>query len=401
MYRTNMSSNRPLGRANNKEHYEVAKRVATEGIVLLKNKENFFPIKDKENFTIAVIGENATRSMTKGGGSSELKPKFEISPLKGLKKKYKKATILHSMGFETGPSEYDIVHPATLDADSLKTAAIALAKKADLVLFIGGLNKSHLQDCEGDDRQQYNLPFGQEDLLAKIVAVNKNTGFLLVTGNAVEMSWHTKVKGILQTWYLGSMAGNAIADVVSGDANPSGKLPFSFPKKLDDNGAHSFGPKSYPGVDLNQEYLEDILVGYRWHDTKKIKPFYAFGYGMSYTSFKTSAIKSNRKNYTENDTINITCEIKNTGSRDGAEVIQVYVGKQKSKVKRALKELKGFQKVSLKTQETKIVTIPIDPKKLAFYDETISGWNLEKGTYYVYVGTASNMIHKKIKIALN
>jgi len=401
MYRTNMSSNRTLGRANNKEHYEVAKRVATEGIVLLKNKENFFPIKDKENFTIAVIGENATRSMTKGGGSSELKPKFEISPLKGLKKKYKKATILHSMGFETGPSEYDIVHPATLDADSLKTAAIALAKKADLVLFIGGLNKSHLQDCEGDDRQQYNLPFGQEDLLAKIVAVNKNTGFLLVTGNAVEMSWHTKVKGILQTWYLGSMAGNAIADVVSGDANPSGKLPFSFPKKLDDNGAHSFGPKSYPGVDLNQEYLEDILVGYRWHDTKKIKPFYAFGYGMSYTSFKTSAIKSNRKNYTENDTINITCEIKNTGSRDGAEVIQVYVGKQKSKVKRALKELKGFQKVSLKTQETKIVTIPIDPKKLAFYDETISGWNLEKGTYYVYVGTASNMIHKKIKIALN
>ncbi|MDG1803476.1 glycoside hydrolase family 3 C-terminal domain-containing protein, partial [Flavicella sp.] len=379
MYRTNMSSNRPLGRANNIEHHEVAKRVATEGIVLLKNKENFFPIKDKENFTIAVIGENATRSMTKGGGSSELKPKFEISPLEGLKKKYKKTTILHSMGFETGPSEYDIVHPATLDADSLKTAAINIAKKADLVLFIGGLNKSHLQDCEGDDRQQYSLPFGQEDLLAEIVAVNKNTGFLLVTGNAVEMSWHTQVKGILQTWYLGSMAGDAIADVVSGDVNPSGKLPFSFPKKLDDNGAHSFGSKSYPGVDLNQEYLEDILVGYRWHDTKKIKPMYAFGYGLSYTKFKISDVKLNAKKFTTEDKIKVSYTISNTGSKDGSEVVQVYIGKHKSKVTRALKELKGFQKTHIRQGNSENITISIDPNTLAFYDENLADWNLEKG----------------------
>ena len=400
MFRTNMSENRPFGRANNSEHHEVARKVATEGIVLLKNKENFFPIQDKENLTIAVIGENATRSMTKGGGSSELKPKFEISPLEGLKKRYKKATILHSMGYETGASEYDKVHPATLDADSLKVAAIQIAKKADLVLFVGGLNKSHLQDCEGDDRKQYGLPFGQEELLDEILKANNNVGFLLVTGNAVEMPWHTKVKGILQTWYLGSMAGDAIADVISGDVNPSGKLPFSFPKKLTDNGAHSFGPKSYPGVDLNQEYLEDILVGYRWHDTKKVKPLYAFGYGLSYTNFKISSVNLNAKSFKPNDKITVKCNLTNTGNVDGSEVVQVYIGKSRSKVTRALKELKGFQKVKVKKGETQTVTIDIAPKYLAYYDTTINDWNLEKGSYYLYLGNASNKIVKKIKFTI-
>ena len=400
MYRTNMNANRPLGRANNIEHHQVAKKVATEGIVLLKNKDNFFPIHDKENLSIAVIGENATRSMTKGGGSSELKPKFEISPLEGIKKRFQKATILHTMGYESGPSEYDIVHPSSLDADSLKAVAIEIAKKADIVLFVGGLNKSHLQDCEGDDRQQYGLPFGQEDLLNELQKVNKNIGFLLVTGNAIEMPWQSEVKAILETWYLGSMAGDAIADVISGDVNPSGKLPFSFPKKLTDNAAHSFGPKSYPGVDLNQEYLEDILVGYRWHDTKKIKPLYAFGFGMSYTSFKISAIKSDRKTYTENDLIKVTCNITNTGDFDGSEVIQVYVGKVNSKVKRALKELKGFNKIAVKKGTTETATISIDTNSLAFYDEITADWNLEKGNYYLYIGNSSDNISKKLKFTI-
>ena len=400
MYRTNMRSNRPLGRANNIEHHEVARHVATEGIVLLKNEDNFFPITDKDNFTIAVIGENATRSMTKGGGSSELKPKFEISPLEGIKKRYKKATIIHTMGYETGPSEYDIVKPGTLDADSLKMKAVKVAQKADLVLFVGGLNKSHLQDCEGDDRQQYGLPFGQEELLDEILKVNQNIGFLLVTGNAIEMPWQSKIKGILQTWYLGSMAGDAIADVISGDINPSGKLPFSFPKRLTDNGAHSFGASSYPGDGTNQYYKEDILVGYRWHDTKKIKPLYAFGYGLSYSNFKISSVTTDKKTYTENEKITISYNIKNTSSVDGSEVVQVYIGKSKSKVERALKELKGFQKTTIKKGETENVSISINPKSLAFYDETISDWNLEKGDYYIYVGNSSDKIVKKIKISV-
>jgi len=400
MYRTNMSTNRPIGRANNKEHHDVARKVASEGIVLLKNEGNFFPIEDK-NITIAIIGENATRSMTAGGGSSELKPQFEISPLEGIKQRYKNATIIHSMGYETGPSTYDAILPAKLDQDSLRAAAIHTAKKADIILYVGGLNKSHLQDCEGDDRKSYKLPYNQDQLISELKKVNPNLGMLLLTGNAVEMSWLPNVKGLMQTWYLGSMAGTAIADVVSGDVNPSGKLPFSFPVKLEDNGAHYFGKESYPGVAMVQTYKEDILVGYRWHDTKKIKPLFSFGYGLSYTDFELSNIKTDKKNYLENDKITVSCAISNIGQLDGSEVVQVYIGKSKSKVKRALKELKGFSKVHLSKGEKKSIEITIDISKLKFYDTSISDWNLEKGAYYIYIGNASNNISKRIKVNIN
>ncbi len=400
IYRTNLNPNRTLGKLNNEEHHNVARKVATEGIVLLKNEDNFFPIQDKKGVTIAVIGENATRDMTQGGGSSQLKPLFEISPLQGIKERYKNATIIHTMGYETGASVYDEILPATLNQDSLYVKAIEVAKKADIVLFIGGLNKSHHQDSEGDDREIYGLPYGQEKLINGIHEVNKNLGFLLVTGNAVKMPWVSKTKGILQTWYLGSMAGHAIADIVSGDVNPSGKLPFSFPKELNDNAAHTFGKISYPGDGVNQEYTEDILVGYRWFDTQKIKPQYAFGYGMSYTDFKISDVKIDQEKYTKKDQIKVTFNVANTGDREGAEVVQVYVGKHKSKVKRALKELKGFTKVNLEKGAEKTVTISIDAATLAYYNTDISDWSVEDGTYYLYVGNASNNIVKKIKFSL-
>ena len=400
MFRTNMNKNRPLGKMNTKEHHEVARKVATEGIVLLKNKDAFFPIKDDKDLTIAVIGENATRSMTAGGGSSELKPKFEISPLEGIRARFKNATILHAMGYETGPSAYAQVLPPTLDLDSLKTNAIETAKNADIVLFVGGLNKSHLQDCEGDDRQEFGLPFGQEGLLNEIYKVNKNIGFILLSGNAVEMPWLDKVNGLMEAWYLGSMAGHAIADVISGDVNPSGKLPFTFPAKLNDNAAHYFGESSYPGDGVNQYYKEDILVGYRWHDTKKIKPLYAFGYGLSYTNFNLTNIKTDKKTYTNNENIKVSCTVDNVGTMNGSEVVQVYIGKPKSKVKRALKELKGFQKVFVDSGKNKTVEIDIPVNSLAFYDESIADWNLEKGDYICYVGNAADNITKKVKISI-
>ncbi len=400
MYRTNLNPNRNLGKLNNKKHHEVARKVGVEGIVLLKNEDNFFPIKDKKGVTIAIIGENATRNMTRGGGSSQLKPLFEISPLEGLKARYKNATIIHTMGFESGVSAYNAILPATLNQDSLYVKAIEVAKKADIVLFIGGLNKSYHQDTEGGDRKVFKLPYGQEKLLNGINEVNKEVGFLLVTGNAVEMPWVSKTKGILQTWYLGSMAGHAIADIVSGDVNPSGKLPFSFPKKLKDNAAHSFSETSYPGDGVNQYYKEDILVGYRWFDTKKIEPQYAFGYGLSYTDFKIYDVKTDQKKYAEKDKIKITFNISNIGNREGAEVVQVYIGKHKSKVKRALKELKGFKKVYLDKGNEKTVTISIDASELAYYNTAISDWSVEKGAYYLYVGNASNNITKKIKFDL-
>ncbi len=398
MLRTTMSPHRTLGRKNNPEHHNVARKVATDGIVLLKNRDNFFPIKDDKNLTIAVIGENATKPMTVGGGSSELKAQFEISPLQGLKERYKNATILYSMGYSSGKGAWDRALPPKLNQDSLSTEAVNLAGKADMVLFIGGLNKNHFQDSEGGDRIQYGLPFGQAELLNRLSKVNKNIGLVLISGNAVEMPWIDKVKGIMQTWYLGSMAGAAIADVVSGDVNPSGKLPFSFPVKLEDNAAISFGSSSYPGDSINVYYKEDILVGYRWFDTKKIKPLFAFGHGLSYTTFEVSNAKTDKRNYSRNDQIKITCDVKNKENIEGAEVIQVYIGKQDSKVNRPIKELKGFKKVKFENAEEKQVTITVDVAQLAYFDETISNWHLEEGKYTVFIGTASDKIIKKIDI---
>jgi len=400
MFRTNMNPDRPLGSLNTQAHLDVARQIASEGIVLLKNTENFFPLDANKKMTIAVIGDNATRMMTVGGGSSELKAKKEISPLEGIQNRFKNATILHSMGYAAGPSAYGRVIPSKFNADSLKNAAIETAKKADIVLFMGGLNKNHEQDCEGGDRQSYALPYNQDALIAELLKVNPNLGVVLVSGNAVAMPWTSTVKGIMQAWYLGSETGNALADVLSGDVNPSGKLPFTFPVKLEDNAAHSFGKLSYPGDSINQYYKEDILVGYRWHDTKKIVPQFAFGFGLSYTNFNIADIQINKNEFSAGDKIVVQCNVQNIGNRAGAEVVQVYVGKLKSKVARATKELKGFSKVYIEKGGTAKVEISIDIKDIAYYDETIKNWNIEKGDYEIHVGNASNNIVKKLKITV-
>ncbi len=397
MIRTNMNSSRTFGKMNTEEHSQIAYKVATEGVVLLKNKEHFFPIDSNTNMTIAVIGENAIRSMTIGGGSSELKAKYEISPLEGIKKQFKNATIIHSMGYASGPSVYGREILSVLDADSLVNAALSAASKADMVLFIGGLNKNHYQDCEGGDRKNYQLPFGQDELLDKIINVNPKVGVVLISGNSVEMPWLSKVNGLIQSWYNGSEAGNALADVLIGKVNPSGKLPFSYPVKLEDNAAHHFGELSYPGDSVNQYYKEGIFLGYRWFDSKKIKPQFAFGYGLSYTNFEISGLALDKTDYSESDVIKVSCKVKNTGTLDGSEVVQVYIGKPKSKVERALKELKGFKKLNLKEGETKTITIEIPIDKLKYYDESISDWKLEKGDYVIYLGNSSNNIIEKAK----
>lgn len=400
MYRTNMNPNRTLGKINNQEHLDVARKIAGEGIVLLKNEASFFPINSSKKITIAVIGENATKSMTIGGGSSELKALNEITPLEGLKNRYKNATIIHALGYSADPSAYSKISPSTSKGNTLEKEAIDAASKADVVLFFGGLNKNHFQDCEGVDRKDYQLPYGQNELITEILKVNKNIGVILVSGNAVEIPWISNVKAIMQAWYLGSEAGNAIADVISGTVNPSGKLPFSFPKKLSDNAAHSFGELSYPGDSINQYYKEDILVGYRWHDTKKIRPLFAFGEGLSYTKFGLSNLDSDKKEYSKNETIQISGIISNIGNIDGAEVVQVYIGKLNSKVERAEKELKGFQKLEVKKGENAAITISIATDSLSYYDESISNWSLEKGDYMIYIGNSSANISKKIMIKI-
>ena len=389
MLRTNMNPARPFGRMNNQEHHNVARKVATEGIVLLKNDDDFFPINPAQKMTIAVIGENATRKMTVGGGSSELKAQYEISPLEGIQKRFTNATILHSLGYASGPSAYGQVIPSSLDQDSLLQAAIETAKKADMVLFIGGLNKNHHQDCEGGDRLSFNLPFNQDILLKELSAANPNIGVILVSGNAVAMPWLKNIKGLMQAWYLGSDAGYALADVISGDVNPSGKLPFSFPVKLEDNAAHHFGELSYPGDSTNQYYKEGILVGYRWFDTKKITPLFPFGYGLSYTTFEYSNLSTDKESYTETDDITLTFSLKNTGAVAGAEVAQLYVSDQKCSVMRPAKELKGFNKIFLQPGESKQVIITVPVSSLAFYSEKEKKWVVEPGKFELLVNSSS------------
>ncbi len=400
IFRTAMNLDKPWGSLNTEAHQKTAYDVATNGIVLLKN-DSIFPIARDTDMKIAVIGENATRSVILGGGSSDLKAQYEISPLVGIKNCYTNAAITYAMGYSSGSSAYGCVNEAKEDQNKLLEVALETAKNADVVLFVGGLNKNNHQDCEGADRTSYNLPFNQDSIIYKIAQVNPNIGVVLVSGNAVATPWIDNVRGVMQAWYCGNEAGHAIADVVAGVVNPSGKLPFSFPIKLEDNAAHSFGKMSYPGDSINVEYKEGIFVGYRWFDTQKIKPAFAFGYGLSYTQFEISDVAVNRKEYLREDSIEISCTLSNTGAVDGAEVVQVYVGKSKSKVERALKELKGFKKVFVPAGQQQNVKIKVPISDLKYYDEDLADWKLEDGKYVVYVGNSSDNISEKLSIKVD
>jgi beta-glucosidase len=380
-FRTNMTANRPFGKMVCEEHSQVARRVASEGIVLLKNDKQILPVKPGKYGKIAVIGENATRSLTTGGGSSSLKVKYEISPLEGLKGIYGEDHILYSMGYSSGPALWNSVRSSKLNPDSLISAAVEAAGKADVVFYVGGLNKNSQQDCEGVDRISYNLPFGQDKLISELLKVNKNIVVILLSGNAVAMPWVNKVPAIVQGWYLGSEAGHALADVLSGAVNPSGKLPFTFPKKLEDNGANSFGKDCYPGDSMNEYYKEDILVGYRWFDTKRIAPLFAFGHGLSYTTFEYGKLGTDKNTYRNGETMKLSMTLKNSGALDGAEVVQIYASQKNPSVLRPAKELKAFQKVFLKAGETRRIELEIPVANLAFYDEKTHDWKVESDEY--------------------
>jgi len=392
MMRTSMNKNRPFGSINNKQHYETAYKVASEGVVLLKNRDDLLPIEKNKQITIAVIGENAEKSMSVGGGSSELKADKEISPLLGIKKEFKNSVVKYAKGYSSNSND---------NPDKLKKEALSIAKHADIVLFIGGLNKNSFQDSEANDRKSFELPYDQPKLISELSKANKNIAVLLISGNAVKTDWKNDVKSIIQSWYLGSESGNAIASILSGKVNPSGKLPFSFPKNLTDNGAHHFGELSYPGNGVSQYYEEDILVGYRWHDTRDVKPSFSFGHGLSYTSFELSDIDSDKKHYLSDETINVNCTVKNTGGLEGKEVIQIYFGKVNSKINRAKKELKGFKKISVEKNKSEKIKIEIPVKSLAYYNEIKADWEIEKGDYFIYVGNSSDNISGKILVTID
>ena len=404
IFRTAMNTRKPFGSLNSPEHLAAARRIAGEGMVLLKNEGGVLPIDLGRAKTIAVVGENAIKMMTVGGGSSSLKVRHEYTPLEGIRAAAAgKAEVIYERGYigdvtgdyngvKTGQDLSESRSEAQLIAD-----AAAAARKADAVIFVGGLNKSNHQDCEGDDRLQYGLPYAQDKVIGALAEANPNLAVVIVSGNAVAMPWIDRVPAVLEAWFSGSEAGNALADVVFGAVNPSGKLPFTFPVRLEDNGAHALG--EYPGSD-KVKYNESIFVGYRWHDKEQLKPLFAFGHGLSYTAFAVGNVKADRTTLAPNGSIRISADVTNTGDRAGAEVVQLYIGDEQSSLPRPVKELKGFQKVSLNPGQTRTVTFEITSGMLQYYDDAKGAWVAEPGAFTAYVGAASDDIRGTVEFEL-
>ena len=402
MFRTNMNRQRPYGSMCSEAHYAAARKIAGEGVVLLKNDRNILPI--PAGARILVVGENAIKMMTVGGGSSSLKVQREVLPLDGMRERFQHVdyargyvgdTIQSYNGVTVGRSLYDLRTPEALIAE-----AVEKAKSADYVVVFGGLNKADYQDCEGHDRQEYGLPYGQDALVEALVKVNKNVVYVNISGNAVAMPWAAQVPAILQGWFIGSEAGHALADVLSGDVNPSGKLPYTWYQRLEDTGAHALN--AFPGVwrpdrqIIDEEYKEGIFVGYRWADMKRIKPLFAFGHGLSYTSFEMGKVTADKQVVKGNETISFTVSVRNTGKKAGAETVQLYVTDQKSTLPRPLKELKAFQKVFLQPGESREVVLTLDKRSLSFFDDRLQQWVAEDGEFEARIGNSSGNIIRKL-----
>ena len=411
-YRTTMDRNRPYGSLCSEAHFAAARRIGEEGIVLLQNRNNLLPIDLNQAKRIAVIGENAIKMMTVGGGSSSLKVKYELSPLDGIRKRVgDQAEVIYARGYVGDPSgEYNGVKSGqdledNRSPEELIAEAVAVAKDADYVIFIGGLNKSAHQDCEDADRKELGLSYGQDKVIAALAKANKNLIVVNISGNAIAMPWVKEVPAIVQAWYLGSEAGSAIASVLTGDVNPSGKLPFTFPASLQEVGAHKLG--EYPGTPRNdgspivdQKYNEGIFVGYRWADKEKTKPLFSFGHGLSYTTFAYGKAIADKKVMGQDETLTITLPVTNTGSREGSEVIQLYISDLKSSLPRPVKELKGFSKVKLAPGETREVTFTIGKEALSFFDDTRHEWVAEPGKFEAWIGASSTDIRNKVAFEL-
>ena len=422
-YRTTMKRNKPVGFLCSESHYDAALKIAQEGIVLLKNdvvKEGrskeaapLLPLNLSKMKKILVVGENAIKMMTVGGGSSSLKAQHEILPLDGLTSSlshltssieyargYVGDTIQSYNGVTVGRSLYETRSQAELTAE-----AVEKARGADVVIFVGGLNKSDHQDCEGHDRKSYDLPYAQNEVIEAILKVNPRLVYVNISGNGAALPWLAKVPAIVQAWFIGSEAGKAIASVLTGEVNPSGKLPFTWYASLDQCGAHATG--SYPGIwradrqIIDEEYKEGLFVGYRWMDRlKKQSPLFPFGYGLSYTTFKIGKVTADKQDMTANDKITFTVPVTNTGSVAGAETVQLYVSDLQSSVERPVKELKAFRKVFLQPGETQQVSLSLDKSALSFYNDQTGQWTAEPGEFKALIGTSSKNIISDYKFRL-
>lgn len=393
------------GFMNTKEHQQATYDAAAEAIVLLKNQNNFLPLDFSSIKSLAVIGDNATRKHSNGGLSSEIKAVYEVTPLEALRAKWgDKVDIRFAQGYEklstfvegsnNGQSS-GTFSSKTQESDALLKEAVEVARTSDVALLVCGLN--HDYDTESFDRLNMDIPYGQVELIQEVVKANPRTIVVMIAGSPLNMAAVDICSpAIVWAWFNGMEGGNALVDVLSGKVNPSGKMPFTTPVSLDQSPAHALG--NFPGRDLKVNYEEDILVGYRWFDTKGLPVVYPFGYGLSYTTFNYSNLNTDKKTYDQADTIQATFTLTNTGDREGAEVAQLYVSDPVCSVMRPVKELKGFKKVFLKPGESRRITLDIPVSSLAFYSEAQSQFVVEPGEFILQLGASASDIKQKISV---
>ena len=393
------------GSMNTKEHQQATYDAAAEAIVLLKNQNNLLPLDFSSIKSLAVIGDNATRKHSNGGLSSEIKAVYEVTPLEALRAKWgDKVDIRFAQGYEklstfvegsnNGPSS-GTFSSKTQESDALLKEAVEVARTSDVALLVCGLN--HDYDTESFDRLNMDIPYGQVELIQEVVKANPRTIVVMIAGSPLNMAAVDICSpAIVWAWFNGMEGGNALVDVLSGKVNPSGKMPFTTPVSLDQSPAHALG--NFPGRDLKVNYEEDILVGYRWFDTKGLPVVYPFGYGLSYTTFNYSNLNTDKKTYDQADTIQATFTLTNTGDREGAEVAQLYVSDPVCSVMRPVKELKGFKKVFLKPGESRRITLDIPVSSLAFYSEAQSQFVVEPGEFILQLGASASDIKQRISV---
>ena len=403
MFRTGMNPQKVIGSMCSEAHYDACRQIGEEGIVMLKNEKDILPLSSSIYNKVLVVGENATRSLTQGGGSSELKTLKDVSPLEAISSQLStlnsQLSTDYAQGYMSGRAMYDRVDRVDPAKQAeLKAEALEKAKTADLIIFIGGLNKNHRQDCENGDRESYDLSFGQNELISELAKIQNNIIVVTFGGNPYAMPWINDVRAVLHCWYLGSEAGNALVNVLTGKVNPSGKLPVTIAQNYEDYPYVKFGTEAYPGVNKQVYYKEDIFVGYRGFERNKTKALFPFGFGLSYTTFKYGKPTVTLSG----DDIIVETTITNTGSVAGREVAQVYVSAPKNKqIEKPVKELKAFGKTrSLKPGESETLRMTLKKANLSSWDEATHQWLLDSGTYTFQVGASSADIRDKVTLKL-
>ena len=378
--------NRNRGTTYDKQaHHKLARKIAGESMVLLKNQDNILPLK-KEG-TIAIIGEFAKKPRYQGGGSSHVNPTKLDNALEEIEKLVQgKAKIIYEEGYNLDNDEMN---------QELIDKAKETAKKSNVAIIFAGLPDRY--ESEGYDRKHMKMPENHNKLIEEVSKVQPNTIVVLSNGAPVEIPWIDKVKGLLESYLGGQAGGGAVADILFGEVNPSGKLAETFPKKLSHNPSYL----NFPGEGNKVEYREGVFVGYRYYDKKEIEPLFPFGYGLSYTTFEYTDISVDKKEITDKETIEVKVKVKNTGKVKGKEIVQLYIRDVESKVNRPEKELKGFEKIELAPGEEKTVTFKLDKRSFAYYNTEIRDWYVESGEFEILVGKSSKEIELKETVKVN